>query len=134
MSLHTVLDICPRTDSEHGPAGTHNSEVQLHREADLPNAATEGGAPVSGSTPAKGGIVPIWAAATTTAKVAGNTVEEGRPSGWGGAALATATTAGKEPPAERAFSHATSSDGLAGRRSGANPRVFTACAKLFFTY
>ena len=107
ISLEMVLDIRPCADSEHRPAGARNSEVQLQAEADLPNVATEGGAPVVGGTPAGGGIVPRWAAATTTAKVAGNTVEEGRPSVWGGAALATATAASREAPTERALSHAT---------------------------
>ena len=120
--LHMVVDIRPCADtaaadaarlglllcarrprqnigpSERGPAGTHNSKVQLRRKAELPNTATEGGTPAVGGTPAEGGIVPRCAAVAATADVASNTVEEGRPSGWGGASLATAATTGKEPP------------------------------------
>ena len=40
---------------------------------------------------------------------------------------------GNGPPTARDVSHATSSAGFAGRRSGASPRVFTARTRLAFT-
>ena len=68
-----------------------------------------------GGAPARGGIAPRCAAAAATADAAGNAVNEGHPT-------------------ERAVSHAMSSGGFAGRRSGANPSVFIACAKFVSTY
>ena len=116
-----------------------------HRKDDAPNAAKAAGAGggVAAGTATGGGVAagdddePAAGAGTvkTLGAPAAAPAVPGA-SGLGGVgvgALTLAPTLGSAPTTARHVSHATSSGGFGGRRSGASPRVFTACFRLPFT-
>ena len=110
------------------------ASVALHRNDDAPNAAKA----AAGSGGVAAGVADDEAAAGAgTVKMLG-----APPAGAAGAAGAAAGAGtvgvgtpalGSAPPTARRDSHATSSAGFGGRRSGASPRVFTARTRLAFT-
>ena len=115
----------------------------LHRNDDAPNAANAavgGGRGAAGAAEEEAaGPDDEAAAGAGTGKTLGappalgaagaGTVAGGRAFAWEASALAL----GNAPPIARRASHATSSAGFGGRRSGASPSVFTARTKLAFT-
>ena len=111
-----------------------------HRKDDAPNAAKAAGAGggVAAGTATGGGVAagdddePAAGAGTVKTlgapPAAGASGREG-----GGRAFEGGALEGMAPPTARRVSHAASSAGFGGRRSGASPRVFTARTRLAFT-
>ena len=110
----------------------------LHRNCDAPNAARAGAAAgaaddeaaARGGATAGGGTVKTLGVPPAAGTAGGKASSGGTGGvGFGSAALGL----GGSPPTARRASHATSSAGFVGRRSGASPRVFTYRARLAFT-
>ena len=141
---------CIRMSGAKTPRGCA-SRVALHRNDDAPNAAKAAG---GGGVAAGAGDEEAAGADDGAAAGAGTVKTPGAPpaagaddgaaavktlgappaagaGGLGGVGLAPAM--GNAAPTARRVSHATSSAGFAGRRSGASPRVFTARTRLAFT-
>ena len=133
---------CIRMSGAKTPRGCA-SRVALHRNDDAPNAAkaAAGGGGAAGAGDEEAALADDGAAAgPDTAKTPGALPAAGADDGAAAPAAGAdglggigAPALGNGPPTARDVSHATSSAGFAGRRSGASPRVFTARTRLAFT-